>query len=74
MGVYVLVNFNSTIEEDLERIYTLRDIGYSPYVMIYEKDKLKRGHAIRKMQRWCNCKWVFKKTPRFEDYQTGKRT
>lgn len=30
MGVYVLTNFNTTIEQDLERIYTLRDIGYSP--------------------------------------------
>lgn len=70
MIVYVLVNFNSTIEEDLERIYTLRDIGYDPYVMIYEKAALKRGHIIRKMQRWCNCKWIFHKTERFEDYDT----
>lgn len=70
MIVYVLVNFNSTIEEDLERIYTLRDIGYDPYVMIYEKAALKRGHIIRKMQRWCNCKWIFRKTERFEDYDT----
>lgn len=31
-SVYVLTNYSSTIEEDLYRIYTLRDLGYSPYV------------------------------------------
>ncbi len=35
MGVYILTNFDTTIEQDLERIYILRDLGYSPYVMIY---------------------------------------
>ena len=40
MGVYVLTNYNSTHEEDLERIYTLRDMGYWPYVMVYDKNKL----------------------------------
>ena len=51
LTVYVLVNFNTTHEQDLERIYTLRDLGYSPYVMIYNKDdfvvKDKNGQPIR---------------------------
>ena len=34
--VYVLTNFGSTHEQDLYRVYTLRDLGYDPYVMIYE--------------------------------------
>lgn len=38
LSVYVLINYDSTTEEDLERIYTLRDMGYTPYVMIYNKD------------------------------------
>lgn len=37
--VYVLVNYWSTIPEDLHRIYFLRDHGYQPYVMIYDKQK-----------------------------------
>ena len=37
MTVYVLVNFNTTHEQDLERIYKLRELDYSPYVMIYDK-------------------------------------
>ena len=39
LGVFVLCNFDTTIEQDLERIYTLRDLGFSPYVMIYNKDE-----------------------------------
>ena len=35
--VYVLTNYGSTHEQDLYRIYTLRDMGYDPYVMVYEK-------------------------------------
>ena len=31
--VYCLTNFNSSMEENLYRIYTLRDMGYDPYVM-----------------------------------------
>lgn len=69
LPVYVLVNFNTTLEQDLERIYTLRDLGYWPYVMVYEKEKLPRGHAIRRLQRWVNMRAVFGKIPRFEDYK-----
>lgn len=37
LTVYILTNFDTSIEEDLERIYTLRELGYSPFVMIYNK-------------------------------------
>ena len=68
--VYVLTDFNSTMDENLYRIYTLRDLGYDPYVMIYDKPNAPK--EIRRLQRWCNNKWIFKKTPKFEDYD-GKR-
>lgn len=68
--VYVLTNFNSTIEEDLYRIYTLRDLGYDPYVMIYNKPNASK--QIRNMQRWCNNKITFKTVDRFEDYTRKK--
>lgn len=69
ISVYILVNFDTTLEQDLDRIYTLRNLGYSPYVMIYEKDKLPKGHVIKKMQRWVNAKSIFKRVRRFEDYE-----
>ena len=66
--VYVLCNFNTTIEQDLERIYTLREIGYDPYVMLYDKEHIPKGSELKKMQRWVNNRFIFAKTPRFEDY------
>ena len=65
--VYVLTNYNSTLEEDLYRIYTLRELGYSPYVMIYQKENAPR--EIRRLQRWVNCRWIFHSVDRFEDYK-----
>lgn len=65
-SVYVLVNFDTTMEENLERIYTLRDMGYDPYVMIYDKPHAPK--EIRRLQRWCNNKRIFKKCPTFEEY------
>ena len=64
--VYCLTNFNSTMEENLYRIYTLRDLGYDPYVMIYDKPHAPK--EIRKLQRLCNNKRIFKVCHRFEDY------
>lgn len=64
--VYVLVNHTSTIEQDLERIYTLRDLGYWAYVMIY--DKQNADHVYHDLQRWCNNRMIFARCPRFEDY------
>lgn len=64
--VYVLTNFNTTMEENLYRVYTLRDMGYSPYIMIY--DKPKAPQEVRELQRWCNNRRIFRSTKRFEDY------
>lgn len=68
-AVYVLTNFNSTMEQNLYRIYTLRDLGYDPYVMVYDKPNAPR--EIRNLQRWVNNKFIFKKCIRFEDYKNG---
>ena len=64
--VYCLTNFNSTMEENLYRIYTLRDLGYDPYVMIYDKPNAPK--EIKRLQRWCNNKIIFKRCKKFEDY------
>lgn len=65
--VYCLVNFNSTMEENLYRIYTLRDLGFDPYVMIYNKPSAPK--EIKQLQRWCNNKIIFKSCKKFEDYR-----
>ena len=71
LGVFVLCGFNTTIEQDLERIYTLRDIGYSPYVMLYNKENIPKGHILRKLQRWVNNRIIFNKVKTFEEYLKG---
>jgi hypothetical protein len=71
LGVYVLCNFDTTIEQDLERIYTLRDLGFHPYVMLYNKDNIPKGHELRKLQRWVNNRFIFAKCESFEDYKKG---
>lgn len=66
LSVYVLTNFNSTHEEDLYRVYTLRDIGYDPYIMIF--DKLNAPEKTKYLQRWVNNKQIFRTIKMFEEY------
>lgn len=64
--VYILVNYDTTLEQDLYRIQLCRELRFSPYPMIYDKE-----HAdpiYKKLQRWCN-NFIFWNTPRFEDYK-----
>lgn len=65
--VYCLTNFGSTMEENLYRIYTLRDMNFDPYVMVYDKPNAPK--EIKQLQRWCNNKFIFRSCERFEDYK-----
>lgn len=65
--VYVLCNYDTTIEQDLDRVYLLRDLKCDPYVMLYQKENADILH--RRMQRWCNNKIIFKSCKSFEDYR-----
>ena len=70
LGVYVLTNYNTTFEYDLYRVYTLKELGYDPYVMIYEKWKAPR--KVRLLQRWVNNKIIFRSgnAETFEEYDS----
>jgi hypothetical protein len=65
--VYCLTNFGSTMEENLYRIYTLRDMEFDPYVMVYDKPNAPK--EIKRLQRWCNNRKIFRSCERFEDYK-----
>lgn len=71
LRVYVLVNYGSSHEQDLYRIYTLRSMGYDPYVMVYEKATA--PDITRKLQRWVNNKWFFHAVPDFKDFDPHYR-
>lgn len=64
--VYVLTNFESSHEEDLYRINTLRELDFDPYVMIYDKPHAPK--QTRYLQRWVNNKRIFRTIDKFEDY------
>lgn len=64
--VFILVNFDTTLEEDLHRIQFCREINVSPYPMIYDKE-----HAdpiYKKLQRWCN-DYIFWNCKTFDEYK-----
>lgn len=69
--VYTLVNYDTTMDENLFRIYTLRDMGFDPYVMVYDKPHAPK--EIKQLQRWCNNRAIFKSEPDFEKYDPRRR-
>ena len=73
--VYVLTNFDTTFEQDKERVYALRDLGYSPDVRIYEKYSLSKHDTLVRFQSYVNNPIIFnsKDCRSFEDYNTTKK-
>ena len=67
MIVYTLVNFDTTPEQDLERIYTLRAMGYWAYIMIYDKEHC-TDPFYKDLARWVNNRFIFAVCPTFDDY------
>lgn len=67
--VYVLVNYDTTLEEDLHRINEIRKIGFQPYPMIYDKEHC--DHVYKDLQRWCN-PFIFASAETFEQYRRSK--
>ena len=68
--VFVLVNFDSTWEEDLQRVYELREIGAEAYIMIYAKQHA--APRYKSLQRWVNNRAIFHKVATFEEYDRRK--
>lgn len=63
--VYILTNFDTTLEQDLYRIQLCRELNFSPYPMIYDKEHA--DPVYRRLQRWCN-NFIFWSVPTFEEY------
>lgn len=70
LQVYCLVGDKEPriLDSDLERIHWLRDNGFAPYVMVYNKDNLPKGHELKKLQRWVNNRFVFWSCPTYKEY------
>lgn len=63
--VYMLTNFDTSIQEDLYRVNMIKKLGYLPDVRIYRKATAPR--ILRDLQRWCNNRYIFRSCD-FMDY------
>jgi len=63
---YVLIGYNSTPEEDLHRVETLRALNVNPFVMPFDK----QDRYQRRFARWVNHKAIFKTVP-WEAYRAS---
>lgn len=66
--MYILVNFDTTLEQDIDRIQFCRGLGWLPYPMIY--DKTHADPVYRRIQRWCSS-YIFWSVPTFEEYKVS---
>ena len=70
---YVLVGFNSTIEQDLYRLRRLKELGITPFVQPFrdfENERKPKQYELD-LARWANKMWLFK-TCDFADFQPRK--
>lgn len=65
--VFVLTNFNTTFEQDMERIRIIQECECQPYVMIYNKPSAPK--IIKRLQRWTNNTLAYSSAKDFYDYQ-----
>lgn len=73
IACYVLVGFNSTREQDLFRLRTLKEYKILPFVQAYRdyENKRKPTQYEKDIARWANRMWLFN-TQDFYDYEPRK--
>lgn len=73
IACYVLVGFNSTIEQDLHRLNTLKRLGILPFVQPYRDFENHRQvtQYEKDIARWANRAWLFNSMD-FKDYEPRK--
>lgn len=63
--VYILTNYNTTLQEDWYRVKKVTELGYTPYIMIYQKGT--QPQFLTDLARWSNCMYL-QRSIDFEDY------
>ena len=67
-SVYILTNFDTSYDQDIERVEFMRKVDMHPYVMVY--DKKHANVKYRMLQRYCN-PFIFWKLKHFSEYKHG---
>lgn len=57
-SVYILTNFDTTIEEDLYRVKMVQEAGFIPDIRIYRKNTAPQ--ILRDLQRWSNNRFIYR--------------
>jgi len=65
---FILCGFNTSLEEDMYRFKKLDDLGCKPYIMLYDKFRIKHPKELRRFQRWVNRRYY--KVCSFKDYSS----
>ena len=68
-SVYILTNFDTTIEEDLYRVRLVQEAGLLPDIRVYRRNTAPR--ILRDLQRWCNNRFLYRSCD-FMDYVPRK--
>jgi len=68
LRVYVLVNYDTTREEDVYRLRKIAELGYQPYVMIYQRGT--HDEFTTRLRTWANSPYYF--SCDFYDYRYTK--
>ena len=73
IACYVLVGFNSTIQQDLHRLDVLKRLGILPFVQPYRdfENHRQATQYEKDLARWANRAWLFKSMD-FADYEPRK--
>ena len=66
--VFCLTNFDTTHEQDMERIKVIQDCECWPYTMIYNKPSAPQ--ITKRLQRWTNNAIAYSKSKDFDEYQS----
>ena len=74
MTCYILVGFNSTIQQDLYRIQRCREFKVLPFVMPYRdfENKTEPSQYCKDLAQWVNKPQIFGRVPKFEDFEPRK--
>ena len=67
VSCFLLVNFNTTLEQDIERAEICRAHNLNPFVMIYDKEHA--APVYKQLARWCNRPPIFWTCKTFEEYK-----
>jgi hypothetical protein len=66
LKVYILTNYNTTLQEDWYRVSKVIELGYMPDVRIYRKGTEPR--FLTDLARWTNNVKIFRSCPDFREY------